>query len=286
MPCWVPLPPKQLTKDGRIKTDPVFVDKGRRDHFHRSGDSDAVLVDEAETCGQPGTIDRLQSRRRLPPSSKPRFHKMRAHYAFIQSRGNLNLKLVIRDVKNAKNSVFDPGGGFASFRRPCFAPDGSRVYFNPASKPTTVRRLFPSIDWARTRRPSLKAASTIDPSVSPDGKSIVFVSSREGEYDLYVMDLDGGNVKRILKSPGLEARPTWSPDGKRIAFTSNRDGNYEIYVCDKDGSNLKRVTNHPERDDYAAWHPDGKRIVAVSEPETGGLICGNMRFCQSEGACK
>ena len=251
---------KQLTKDGRIKTDPVFIEKG------------AVLVFTVqETPTQfslmklkmaDGTIERLHPEANTA-EFEATFSRDEAFYAFIQSRGNLNLKLVIRDVKNAKTAVFDPGGGFASLRRPCFAPDGSRIFVNlpsnNGSEIVSVNRL------GEDKRTITQGGLNKDPSVSPDGKSIVFTSSRDGEFDLYLMDIDGGNVKRILKSPGLEARPTWSPDGKRIAFTSNRDGNYEIYVCDKDGSNLKRITDHPERDDYAAWHPDGKRIVAVSE---------------------
>jgi len=251
---------KQLTKDGRIKTDPVFVDKG---------ESIVYTVQESPTQMSlmklklsDGTSARLH-----PQATTSEFEAAFTpdgdFYAFIQSRGNLNLKLVIRDVKAGKDSVFDPGGGFASLRRPCFAPDGSRIFFsiptNNGSEIVSVNR------QGADKKTVTQNGLNKDPSVSPDGQSIVFASSRDGEYDLYVMATDGGKAKRILKSPGLEARPSWSPDGKRIAFTSNRDGNYEIYVCNADGSGLKRVTDHPERDDYAAWHPDGNKIVAVSE---------------------
>jgi TolB protein len=252
--------PKQLTKDGRFKTDPVLVDKGA-----------AIVFTVQETPVQLSLM-KLKladgSETRLHPEAatgefEATFTRDEAYYAFIQSRGNLNLKMVIRDVKGGKDGLYDPGGGFASFRRPCFAPDGNRIYF---SSPTANGSEIVSVNRDGADKKTItQGGMNKDPAVSPDGKSIVFCSSRDGEYDFYVMNIDGNNVKRILKSPGLEARPSWSPDGKRVAFTSNRDGNYEIYVCDRDGSNLKRITNNSERDDYAAWHPDGKRLVVVSE---------------------
>jgi TolB protein len=184
-------------------------------------------------------------------------------YAFVQSRGNLNLKMVIRDTRQDREAVYDPGGGFAGMRRPSIAPDGSRVIFGiPANNGQQIA----SVD---TQGQNLKYLTTSGfnnwPAFSPDGKQIAFASSRDGNYDIYVMNADGGNVRRLTRSPGLDIRPSWSPDGKRLSFTSNRDGQYEIYVMNTDGSGQRRVTHHPERDDYAAWHPDGRRLVIVSE---------------------
>lgn len=103
------------------------------------------------------------------------------------------------------------------------------------------------------------------PRISPDGKSILFGSQKLGDFEIFVMDIKGGNEKRLTNSPGIDSRPAWSPDGKRIAFTSNRDGNYEIYVMNADGTGVRRITNHKERDDFPAWYPDGKRLVFVGE---------------------
>jgi TolB protein len=251
---------RRLTTDGRFKTDPVFISNGS-----------VVVYTLLETPTQQslmklkladGSIERLHPQA-TTSEFEPTFAADENFYAFIQSRGNLNLKLVIRDARQNREAIFDPGGGFASLRRPTFAPDGSRVAFSiPAgngSEIVTVNR------QGQDRKTLTQGGLNNWPAWSPDGQRIAFCSSRDGDYDLYVMNADGTDVRRILKSPGLEARPSWSPDGKRLAFTSNRDGNYEIYVCNGDGSKLRRITNNPERDDYAAWHPDGKRLVYVSE---------------------
>ena len=66
---------------------------------------------------------------------------------------------------------------------------------------------------------------------------IAFSSNREGNYEIYVMNADGGNQQRLTNNPHADWSPSWSPDGKRIAFSSDRDGASEIYVMDADGSN-------------------------------------------------
>ena len=99
--------------------------------------------------------------------------------------------------------------------------------------------------------------------------SILFVSSRAGNEDIYVMDADGSNVKRLTYTSGerrASRNPRWSPDGKKIVFESNRDdgGAVNIYVMDADGSNVRRLTSHKGRDYVPRWSWDGRRILFVS----------------------
>ena len=117
------------------------------------------------------------------------------------------------------------------------------------------------------------------PSWSPDGKRITFVSDRDGHvmhgiptYEIYVMDADGGNPQRLTENRARDSQPSWSPDGKRIVFASDRDRergdhNYEIYVMDANGGNPQNLTNNPEEDRDPSWSPDGKRIVFRSRRE-------------------
>jgi len=246
---------KRLTSDGRQKMDPVFIRDGE-DLIFTLFESPTQMSLMRLTLAS-GAVERLHPQA-TTSEFEAAFSPDGRYYAFVQSRANLNLKLVIRDTKLTKDAVFDPGGGFAGVRKPSIARD-NRVIF---SIPSATGQQIASVDIQGQDRKELTQSGINNwPTFSPDGRLIAFGSSRDGNFDIYVMDAAGGNVCRLTQSPGLDIRPAWSPDGRRLAFTSNRDGQYEIYVMNADGSGQQRVTHHPERDDYAAWHPDGKRLV-------------------------
>ena len=102
---------------------------------------------------------------------------------------------------------------------------------------------------------------------------IAFMSRRDGNNEIYVMNADGGNPQNLTNNPSDDRYPSWSPDGKRIAFSSDRDGRprknfgitYEIYVMDADGGNQQRLTNNDFDDWHPVWSPDGKRIAFSSD---------------------
>ncbi len=93
---------------------------------------------------------------------------------------------------------------------------------------------------------------------------IAFASDRDGNFEIYVMDADGGGQIRLTVNPGEDHQPSWSPDGNRIAFVSTRDGNAEIYVMNNDGSNQTRLTNNAADDLSPTWSPAGDLIAFVS----------------------
>ena len=78
---------------------------------------------------------------------------------------------------------------------------------------------------------------------------IAFISDRDGNEELYVMNADGSDVTRLTDTGGhISYDHRWSPDGRRIAFASDQSGNYEIYVMNSDGSGLVRLTDNTSRD--------------------------------------
>lgn len=105
-------------------------------------------------------------------------------------------------------------------------------------------------------------------SVDEDGQ-IAFVSDRDGNPEIYVINTDGSAATRYTDNPAGDYAPAWSPDGTRIAFYSERDGNAEIYIINADGSGLTRLTNDPANDYAPAWSPDGKQIAFHSHRYQG-----------------
>jgi Tol biopolymer transport system component len=115
----------------------------------------------------------------------------------------------------------------------------------------------------------------VDPTWSPDGKNIYFVSNRhtfksgnrnyDGE-EIFSYNLDNFEIKRITTSKGYIEHPTLSLDGQRIAFMSNRTGNWNIFVMNSDGSGkVQNITNNKFSNRFPDWSPDGQWLVFHSD---------------------
>ncbi|HEX7049665.1 MAG TPA: LpqB family beta-propeller domain-containing protein [Longimicrobiales bacterium] len=94
---------------------------------------------------------------------------------------------------------------------------------------------------------------------------IMFIGNRDGNYEIYVMNVDGSGLENLTNDPATDYYPVWSPDGTKIAFVSDRDGNVEIYVMNADGSGQTNLTKHTGGDGFPVWSPDGSRIAFVSQ---------------------
>jgi len=131
-----------------------------------------------------------------------------------------------------------------------------------------------------TAEPGYDAEAT----VSPDGKKVVFTSTRSGDLELWIMDIDGSNQKQLTSGLGYDGGAFFSPDSKKIVFRSSRPKteeeitkykellardlveptNMEIYTINADGSNLKQITALGKANWAPFYHPGNKKIIFSS----------------------
>lgn len=189
---------------------------------------------------------------------------------------NLNNKVLSR-------LIFDP----SFITTPSWSPDAKKLVFIS----NQVNGL-PNIFISNRDGSSLKqlTTKTIDsyPTWSPDGKEILF-SSQRGQnkngsaniLDLYKMNTDGTDIKRLTDMNSINISPIWSPDGKSIAFLSKPDFSdhfYDIFIVDANGNSVKRITNEHNVYSHISWTSDGKELFFDQSlvPHTGKTMISKI----------
>ncbi|HEX8568176.1 MAG TPA: Calx-beta domain-containing protein [Pyrinomonadaceae bacterium] len=116
-------------------------------------------------------------------------------------------------------------------------------------------------DGSNQTRLTNNNADDSEPSFSPDGSKIVFVSNRDSDSEIYVMNADGSNQTRLTNNTFLDENPSFSPDGTKITFQSARNSRYDVYIMNANGSGQTRLTTNTDSDYNPSFSPDGSKIA-------------------------
>lgn len=154
--------------------------------------------------------------------------------------------------------------------QPAWSPDSSQLAFETGGDIYAVGR-----DGSELRNLTDHSARDAAPRWSPDGTQIAFVSERDGNAEIYVMDVDGSDPRNLTRTPHVaEDRPVWSPDGWSIAYLrqpvkSDPDGETHLYVMGANGSIPRRLGAFSGYGmSEPAWSPDGSQVAVVAFPRS------------------
>jgi len=140
--------------------------------------------------------------------------------------------------------------------QPKWSPDGNRILFVSPGDIWLV-----NIGDQRFIPLTTDSATDSGPAWSPDGSRIAFVSDRTGGPELYSINDDGSDLRRLTNAIGFTGGFAWSPEGGTIAIIRDIDGVRYLYNMKADGSNLVRLTSGEAITGSSAWSPDGTRIA-------------------------
>jgi len=218
----------------------------------------------------------------LEMSLTPAWSPDSEHIAYTGNRGTgNNIEVIPR--RGGSSAPFPSPAGLNT--TPAWSPDGKRIAFASnrdthrsadgpeiyiaGSNGTNMVRLLP-----RTTAKGIDTSPVWNPAT---GRELAFVSDRSGSQQIYRINDDGTNLRRLIDDGGDAENPSWSPDGNFLAFAWKRSGNsrFDIYIHDLVRGKNSQLTQNASDNEKPTWSPDGKHLAFESN-RTGTLQIYSM----------
>lgn len=155
---------------------------------------------------------------------------------------------------------------------PRWSRDGQQIFY------TSFLKKFPAIyriDLASRKRTRVSnfAGLNTGGAISPDGRDMAVILSKDGNPDLYIMRLSDGSLTRITSTPrAVEASPCWSPDGRQIVYVSDQSGTPNLFIVSRGGGQPRQITSRGRQNVSPDWGPQGDIVFS-------SLIGGKFQVC-------
>ena len=151
---------------------------------------------------------------------------------------------------------------------PAFSRDGSLLAYAYGTENGTDIHVVPAMGGGQSRRVTIgRGSENINPTFSPDGRKISFVSGRLGHPEVYITDADGTNVELLTQAnvgeQAYRTSPDWSPDGRTIAYHAQIGGVFQIFTIGLRERVPRQLTSDASNED-PWWAPDSRHIIFTS----------------------
>jgi TolB protein len=209
-------------------------------------------------------------------------------------KGMASMRIVLTGNRTGKKELYlcdSDGGGARQLTGegrivvgPNWGPDGNSIVY------TSYMRDFPDIcriDLSRNRRETLANYGGLNTgaAISPDGKDMALILSKDGNPELYIKNLRSGKLTRLTNTPrAAEASPDWSPDGSQLVYASDQNGigRPQLYIISREGGTPRRISSRGTENVAPDWGPNGliacssrqggQYIIAVIQPSNGQTV--------------
>jgi TolB protein len=217
-----------------------------------------------ESYRQPSTADPIDAAKRMADDIVKSLTGARGvastELTFVSKRGG-NPEIFVMDADGGNQRAATANRSINNF--PSWSPSGDAVIY------TSYRMENRPMLFLSTRGPGkpgrilskFSGMPQYRAVFHPGGRELAVVMSPSGSSEIYRVELDGRNLRRLTQNRSIDVSPSWSPDGRRLAFVSDRSGSPQIYLMDANGSNTRRLTFDGNYNTNPAWSPDGRWIA-------------------------